>query len=124
MWTDYIKNYTGSVYLNGTYIEDISKIRLDKLIGDNVIKLVPKKPKAVYDIEVKRWLTVVDSTTRIFHTTYNRGIPAPSRYLIAEIEKQDSGGYYVKAKSARSNTSWYGYIPYNSILRMEERTNG
>lgn len=120
MWTDCLKNYSGDIYVNGTYIEDISKIRLDKLIGDNVIRLVPKPPKRTYDVELKRWMTIIDNTTRIFHNTYNRGIPAPSRYLIVEVQKQDSGGYYVKAKTTRSNTTWYGFIPYNAILRMEE----
>lgn len=120
MWTDCLKNYSGDIYVNGTYIEDISKIRLDKLIGDNVIRLVPRPPKRTYDIEIKRWMTVVDTSTRTFHNTFNQGIPAPSRYLVAEIQKQDSGGYYVKAKTMRSNITWYGFIPYNAILRMEE----
>lgn len=121
MWIDDINNYAGDIYLNGTYISDISKIRLDRLIGDNVIRLVPKKPRVVYDVEVKKWLTIIDGSTRSFHMMYNQGIPAPSRYMTITIEKQDSGGYYVKGASTKTNRSWYGYIPYNAVLRMEER---
>lgn len=121
MWIDDINNYNGDVYLNGSYIEDISKIRLDKLIGDNVIKLVPHQPKIIYEVEVKRWMTEIDASTRSFHMMYNKGQPAPSRHMVVTVEKQDSGGYYVKGKSLRSNRCWYGFIPYNAILRMEER---
>lgn len=124
MWIDDLKNYEGDIYLNGTYIEDVSKIRLDMLIGDNLITLMPKQPQIKYNVEIKHWLTVLDSTTRSFHLSYNSGIPAPSRYLIATIEKQDDVGYYVKAKSLRSNRIWYGCIPYDAILRMEEINNG
>lgn len=107
-----LKNWKGSVEINGTLYDSINAVNLAdiKTLGEINIKLLhtekienkgnTSENRAIdvteYQITVKRYMTQKASTTFDFMEKWNNNIPMPLRTMVGTVEKETRGMVYMK----------------------------
>ena len=103
-----LKDWTGSVEVNGQLYNDISELsKIDfKTFSDSVlIKLLHKQKQSIiesntnekeYTITVKQYMTKPATPEFDFMAQWNNNKPMPMRTMIGSVEKETRGMVYMK----------------------------
>ena len=109
---DFLKNYTGKIFVNGEPISKTDIDLLDTMYGDIQISLRPCDDN-YYRVIIKDWVTMPN--------TYNfehKQNPPPTTLLYGSIIGEDLVSYKMKLETY-DGTHWEGWLPKNGIEKME-----
>lgn len=120
-WFDFMKNYEGSVKING---HKIDKTKIDEIVeqGDELnIELVPKclEEKTKYIITVKGWMSN-NSGNLDFHQRWNNGIAMPCQTMVGTMIAETPGMRKMDLTDENGNNHWVGFVSKAAIVSMEE----
>lgn len=108
---DFLKNWKGSIEINGAKYDDISTVDLTKNSGPISIKLYPSVPEnpiventenvtknteKQYLITVKQYMTQPATPSFDFMAKWNNNNPMPLRTMVGTVEKETRGMVYMK----------------------------
>ena len=95
-WFDFMKNYEGSIKVNGQ-----------------------KEEKTKYRITVKGWMSN-NSGNLDFHQRWNNGICMPLKTMIGTIIAETPGMWKMDLVDENGENHWVGFVSKTAIINMEE----
>lgn len=109
-----LKNWAGSVVVNGVHYDSISEVKIDDLRAlesvtihlSSAVKKSQKSSISVFDsdscveyrISVKKYMTEGASPDFDFMQKWNNNEPMPLRTMVGTVEKETRGMYYMKLR--------------------------
>lgn len=120
-WFDFVKNYDGSVKVNGSKIDKSKIDEIEELEDDLTIELIPKalEEKQRYRITVKGWMSN-NSGNLDFHQRWNNGIAMPCQTMVGTIIAETPGMRKMDLTDENGNNRWIGFVSKVAIISMEE----
>lgn len=120
-WFDFVKNYDGSVKVNGSKIDKSKIDEIEELEDDLTIELIPKalEEKQKYRITVKGWMSN-NSGNLDFHQRWNNGIAMPCQTMVGTIIAETPGMRKMDLTDENGNNHWIGFVSKVAIISMEE----
>lgn len=120
-WFDFMKNYEGSVKING---QKVDKSKIEEVVEqceELTIELTPKalEEKTKYRITVKGWMSN-NSGNLDFHQRWNNGIAMPRQTMIGTIIAETPGMWKMDLVDEHGENHWVGFVSKAAIINMEE----